>query len=50
MDQSDDLCLVKPTIALADEYLAMVDEFVAVGEGYPFNNVELARQDFAAFV
>ncbi|MEJ7652982.1 MAG: GNAT family N-acetyltransferase [Chloroflexia bacterium] len=28
----------------------MVDEFEAAGEGYPYNNIELARCDFAAFV
>lgn len=35
---------------LAAAYLAMVDEFEAEGEGYPFNDAELARRDFAAFV
>jgi predicted acetyltransferase len=33
-----------------DAYLAMVDEFEAAGEGYPFNNVPLARSDFGAYV
>jgi predicted acetyltransferase len=50
MNQPDDLSLVVPTIEYADEYLAMVDDFIAIGEGYPFNNIGLARQDFAAFV
>jgi predicted acetyltransferase len=31
-------------------YVAMVDEFEATGEGYGYNNVPLARSDFAAFV
>ncbi len=35
---------------LAAAYLNMVDEFEAVGEGYGWNDAELARRDFAAFV
>lgn len=31
-------------------YLAMLDECDAAGEGYPYNNADLARSDFAAFV
>jgi predicted acetyltransferase len=42
--------LVEVTLALAGAYLDMVDEFEAAGEGYPFNDVGLARRDFAAFV
>ncbi len=33
-----------------DAYLAMVDEFEAAGEGYPYNNIPLARSDFDAYV
>ena len=42
--------LVEVTPDLAVAYLDMVNEFEAAGEGYPFNDVELARRDFAAFV
>ena len=35
---------------LAAAYLAMVDEFEAAGEGYGWNDAELAHRDFAAFV
>ncbi len=35
---------------LGESYVEMVDEFEAVDEGYPNNNVPLARSDFAAFV
>jgi len=38
------------TPELAAAYLDMVDEFEAAGEGYGWNDVELARRDFAAFV
>lgn len=38
------------TPELAAAYLDMVDEFEAAGEGYGWNNVELACRDFAAFV
>ena len=48
--RGENLALVRLTIDLGDAYLAMVDEFEAAGEEYPFNNVELARRDFAAFV
>jgi len=41
--------LVKITPDLAAAYLEMVAEFEAAGEGYPFNDAELARRDFAAF-
>ncbi|MBA3534295.1 MAG: GNAT family N-acetyltransferase [Ardenticatenales bacterium] len=50
MSQSRGLVLVRPTLALQIEYRKMVEEFIAVGEGYPWNNVDLAREDFAAFV
>ncbi|SRR5581483_68439 len=42
--------LMKPAVEHGPEYLAMVDEGIEIGEGYPFNDVELARNDFAAFV
>ncbi|HEY1388470.1 MAG TPA: GNAT family N-acetyltransferase [Ktedonobacterales bacterium] len=38
------------TPELAAAYLDMVDEFEAAGEGYGWNDVGLARRDFAAFV
>jgi predicted acetyltransferase len=38
------------TPELAAAYLDMVDEFEAAGEGYGWNDVELAHRDFAAFV
>jgi predicted acetyltransferase len=38
------------TPELAAAYLDMVAEFEAAREGYPFNDIELARSDFAAFV
>ena len=44
------LKLVKPTIELEPEYLAMVDEYREVGESYPYTNTELARQNFAGFI
>lgn len=40
----EDLSLIRLTTELGDAYLAMVDEFEAVGEGYPYNNVALARR------
>lgn len=41
--------LVEVTLDQAAAYLDMVEEFEAAGEGYPFNDAELARRDFAAF-
>ncbi|HEY7339530.1 MAG TPA: GNAT family N-acetyltransferase [Ktedonobacterales bacterium] len=38
------------TPELAAAYLDMVNEFEAAGEGYGWNDIELARRDFAAFV
>jgi predicted acetyltransferase len=38
------------TPELAAAYLEMVDEFEAAGEGYGWNDIELARRDFVAFV
>jgi len=34
----------------AQSECAMVDAFEDAGEGYPYNNIELARDDFPAFV
>lgn len=31
-------------------YLAMVDAFEEAGEGYPYNNIPLAREDWETFV
>src|SRR5579859_8144602 len=50
MSDLETLTLTRPGVALGAAYLAMVDECIAAGEGYPFNNVDLARADFAAFV
>jgi predicted acetyltransferase len=50
MERDDVLELRVPTVDLGPEYLAMVDEAIEIGEGYPYNNIELAREDFAAFV
>ncbi len=50
MTESELLELVKPAIKHGPDYLAMVDEFLESGEEYGYNNIELARQDFAAFV
>jgi predicted acetyltransferase len=48
--QGEHLELVRLRPELRDAYLAMVDEFEATGEGYPYNNIPLAREDFAAYV
>ncbi len=42
--------LIKPTVGLESEYLAMIDEYREVGESYPYTNTELARRNFAAFI
>lgn len=43
------LALVKPAIEHGPAYLDMVNDFLQAGEGYGYNNVELAREDFAQF-
>jgi predicted acetyltransferase len=48
--ETETLELVRPAVEHRNEYLAMADEFVALDGRYPFNNIELAREDFAAFV
>jgi predicted acetyltransferase len=48
--QDEHLELVRLRPELRDAYLAMVDEFDGAGEGYPYNNIPLAREDFAAYV
>lgn len=48
--QKEALELVTPSIEHGPEYLAMVDEVVQQDGEYPYNNAELARQDFAQFV
>ena len=50
MTRNETLELVKPVAVFRDEYLAMADESIATDGGYPYNNIELARADFAAFV
>lgn len=42
--------LVKPTVELANAYNSMVEDSIVNGEGYPYNNIALARSDFGAFV
>ncbi|GHO46292.1 GNAT family N-acetyltransferase [Ktedonospora formicarum] len=42
--------LVKPGPEHGSAYLAMVDEHLTYGEEYNYNNIELARTNFAAFV
>ena len=42
--------LVKPAVEHGPAYLAMVADFEQAGEEYNFNNVDLAREDFAQFV
>lgn len=44
------IALVKPAIELGPAYLDMVNDFLQAGEEYGYNNVELAREDFAQFV
>lgn len=48
--QFETLELVKPAIEHGPAYLAMIDEYLQLGEEYTHNNVELARTDFAQFV
>lgn len=45
-----ELTLTRLAPAHRDAYLAMVDEFLTAGESYPFNNIDLARTDFDAYV
>lgn len=49
MDQFEGLALVAPSPTYEAAYQAMVTEFLATGEPW-FNNFDLAREDFAAFV
>lgn len=50
MDVGGALSLEELSEGLGRSYLQMVDEFEAVGEGYPYTNIPLARSDFVAFV
>lgn len=50
IQQSEVVTLVKPTVELANAYNAMVEDSIINGEGYPYNNIALARNDFGAFV
>ncbi|HLI68911.1 MAG TPA: GNAT family N-acetyltransferase [Ktedonobacteraceae bacterium] len=47
--QQEDLALVKPTVALEKEYVAMVREFMETDEAW-FTNFPLALENFAEFV
>src|SRR5690242_18085202 len=46
----NDLEIVKPATDHRDKYIAMVNEFIEKGEEYAYNNIDLACEDFAAFV
>ena len=48
--QEETLELVKPSIEYVPAYLAMVDEVMQQEGEYPYNNADLAREDFAQFV
>ncbi len=50
MERTEVLTLEEISMPRAAGYLDMIDEFEAAGEGYPYNNIALARRDFAAFV
>jgi predicted acetyltransferase len=50
VDSTQGLALVEPSEDLAAAYLDMVHEFEATGGRYPYNDAELAKRDFAAFV
>jgi predicted acetyltransferase len=50
MRDADALTLIRPDIAFKAEYLAMLQEHLAVGESRQAKNLDLAHQDFAAFV
>lgn len=50
MDMMEVLTLEELTEDLGPSYMQMVDEFEATSSEYPYNNVPLARSDFAAFV
>lgn len=50
MPDEEILTLEELCDALVPAYLEMVAEFEAAGEGYPYNNIPLARSDPAAFV
>ncbi|HEU5226316.1 MAG TPA: GNAT family N-acetyltransferase [Ktedonobacteraceae bacterium] len=50
MNVYETLELVKPAVVYGPAYLDMVNEFMQAGEEYGYNNVELAREDFAQFV
>ncbi len=51
MNQNNEkLSLTLLDSTMGDAYLVMVDEFEAVGEDYPYNNIPLAREDWHAFV
>ncbi|GHO85773.1 hypothetical protein KSZ_37790 [Dictyobacter formicarum] len=48
--QPETLALVKPALEYGPAFLAMVDDHIAHGEQYNYNNAVLAREDFATFV
>ena len=48
MDIRDELSLVEPCLELAGEYLAVIDEYIAAGEGRP--SYETMRNDFPAYL
>lgn len=50
MTTQPNIQLQRPDVRFADEYQAFVRESIAADGGYPWNNAELALNDFAAFV
>ncbi|MDQ2713432.1 MAG: GNAT family N-acetyltransferase [Chloroflexota bacterium] len=50
MNSHETLELAKPAVEYASGYLAMIDEYSEAGEEYVYNNIALAREDFAQFV
>ena len=50
MSMVETLALVKPTMALESECLAMIEELAAFGEERSFDRYALARRDFREYV
>ena len=50
MDGAPGLRLEVVQVVHGPSYVSMLDECDAAGEGYPYNDADLAREDFARFV
>lgn len=50
MPSAETLALVRPDIAFKDEYLAMLEEHLAIGEQRQAAHYDAIRQDFEAFI